>query len=268
MFSNQLSLPEAPLPMGRWAKPLLSGLHHTFAMVGVVVLAAIMLWVSAPNVRLLGMQHWAHWFQSQKLTLLGLPNQIALPSLFDSAAPASSEDQEAVAEWLSRKYKVAPKVLGPLVSTAYTRASELGLDPTLILAVIAVESRFNPFAKNPAGAQGLMQISMDNDNQIYELFGGKAAALDPDTNIRLGTRLLKTKIEQAHGSVVDALRNYSSTSQEQMDQYVDRVLMEQSRLQWVTQGKRVPFSYWPQGLDIAQWPSTSWAASEQPWKKL
>jgi hypothetical protein len=267
MFSNKQAAPASPLPLWRWAKQLTNGLHHTFAMVGMIVLALLMLWISAPDLRLIGMQRWAHWFQGQKLTLLGMPNQLALPNIFAEHRPSFSEDQEAVTDWLGRKYKVAPKVLAPLVSTAYTHAFDLGLDPTLVLAVIAVESRFNPFAKNPAGAQGLMQISMDNDEQIYELFGGKAAALDPDTNIRIGTRLLKAKIELAQGSVMDALKTYSSTSQDQLDQYVEKVLMEQSRLQWVTQGKRVPFAYWPQGLDVGQWPSTPWSADER-WKKL
>jgi soluble lytic murein transglycosylase-like protein len=267
MFSHKQAVHAAPSPLWRWTKQLTSGLHHTFAMVGTIALASLMIWISAPDLRLMGMQRWAHWFQSQKLTLLGMPNQLALPNMFAKDGQAFEGDQEAVTDWLSRKYKISPKVLAPLVSTTYTQALDLGLDPTLVLAVIAVESRFNPYAKNPAGAQGLMQISMDNDEQIYELFGGKAAALDPSTNIRIGTHLLKTNIEQAHGSVMDALKTYSSTSQGQLDQYAEKVLMEQSRLQWVTQGKRVPFAYWPQGLDVGQWPSAPWSADER-WKKL
>lgn len=269
MFSNSPPIPAAaPQPMGRWAQHLLTGLHHTFAMIGAIVLALALLWISAPQLRLMGMQHWAHWFQSQKLSVLGIPAQIALPSVFDSEKIAPQEDQAAVTDWLSRKYKVAPKILGPLVNTAYAHAAELELAPTLILAVIAVESRFNPFAKNPAGAQGLMQISTDKYAQIYELFGGKTAALDPNTNIRIGTRLLKVKIDSAQGSVAEALKDYASTNEEQLDAYVEKVLMEQARLQWVSQGKRVPFAFRPQGMEIAQWSSTPPSGTGDPWKKL
>jgi Transglycosylase SLT domain len=267
MYMDDQSLSPSTVTLGRWLGQIFSGLHNTFALVGVLVLAVTTFWASAPEVRLQGIQQWAFWTQSQKLAVLGVPHALTLHKTFDQEVSTRLQDQEAVTDWLSRKYKVSPKVLAPLVSTSYNHALSLGMDPTLILAVMAVESRFNPFAKNAAGAQGLMQISAENDAQIYDLLGGQAAALDPSTNIRIGSRLLKLHIERAQGSVPEALRSYSSNRQDQLDLYAEKVLMEQSRLQWVAQGKRVPFAYWPQGLTATHGSGLTWNANDQ-WKKL
>ena len=71
------------------------------------------------------------------------------------------------------------------------------LDPTLILAVMAVESSFNPFAQSPVGAQGLMQVMTKVHDDKYEAFGGTHAAFDPVTNLRVGVQVLKECIARA-----------------------------------------------------------------------
>jgi soluble lytic murein transglycosylase-like protein len=59
---------------------------------------------------------------------------------------------------LSRRYYVAASQTERFVAVAYRAASEVGLDPLLVLAVISIESRFNPIAESAMGAKGLMQI--------------------------------------------------------------------------------------------------------------
>src|SRR5690606_2321050 len=66
--------------------------------------------------------------------------------------------QQRVADWIARRYRVASDATQLFVTTAYRTAKELKLDPLLILSVMAIESRFNPFAESPVGAQGLMQV--------------------------------------------------------------------------------------------------------------
>jgi hypothetical protein len=76
---------------------------------------------------------------------------------------ASSDDQEravmdgeirTTVDYLSRKYRVAGTAVEPLVVAARTAGERLRLDPMLILAVMAIESGFNPIAESPMGAQG------------------------------------------------------------------------------------------------------------------
>jgi hypothetical protein len=81
------------------------------------------------------------------------------------------------------------------------------LDPTLILAIMAVESSFNPFAQSPVGAQGLMQVMTRVHDDKYEAFGGTHAAFDPVSNLRVGVQVLKECIARA-GSLQEGLRYY------------------------------------------------------------
>ena len=56
---------------------------------------------------------------------------------------------------------------------------------------MAIESGFNPFAQSPVGAQGLMQVMTGVHKEKYENFGGKLAAFDPVTNLRVGVKVLQ-----------------------------------------------------------------------------
>src|SRR3546814_5812269 len=55
---------------------------------------------------------------------------------------------EALRNYISRKYRVAYDATAVLVNTAYKVAREKELDPLLLLAVIAIESRYNPDRKS------------------------------------------------------------------------------------------------------------------------
>ena len=89
-------------------------------------------------------------------------SELAEPDAVARATAADLKDltrpQASVATWLSRRYKVAPEPIGRLVKEAWSVGERSGLDPTLILAIMAIESSFNPFAQSPVGAQGLMQV--------------------------------------------------------------------------------------------------------------
>ena len=107
------------------------------------------------------------------------------------------KQQAAVAYWLSKKYRVAPEPVSALVAEAYEIGERVKLDPTLILAVMAIESGFNPFAQSPVGAQGLMQVMTGVHSDKYENFGGKLAAFDPVTNLRVGVKVLQECIQRS-----------------------------------------------------------------------
>jgi hypothetical protein len=76
-------------------------------------------------------------------------------------------------------------------------ASEHGIDPTLINAVIWVESRFIPNAKSPAGARGLMQLMPATAAYLAKRMGERSAhAYDPAFNVRAGSLYLAEMIEK------------------------------------------------------------------------
>lgn len=157
-----------------------------------------------------------------------------------AAQPHHLPKQQAnVAFWLSRKYRVAPEPLSVLVAEAFEVGEKARLDPTLILAVMAIESRFNPFAQSPVGAQGLMQVLTRVHTDKYEDFGGQLAAFDPVTNLRVGVKVLQDCIKRA-GSVEGGLRLYVGAVSTDGSWYVNKVMAEHRRIQSVALGKPMP----------------------------
>lgn len=145
--------------------------------------------------------------------------------------------QVHVAQYLSRRYRVAESALRPVVAAAYETGRELGLDPLLILAVTAIESSLNPFAESAMGAQGLMQIRTRVHAEKFEAHGGEQAALDPIANIKVGSAILSDLIRRG-GSVERGLQLYVGAGNLPDDGgYAARVLAEHARLRLAASGK-------------------------------
>ena len=163
---------------------------------------------------------------------------------------------------MSKKYRVAPEPLSALVSEAYDVGPDNQIEPTLILAVMAVESGFNPFAQSAVGAQGLMQVMTKVHEQKYQGFGGTLAAFDPVANLRVGVIVLKECINRA-GSIEGGLKLYVGAGNLKDDQgYTAKVLAENSRLQQVAKGVKVPLT--PPPATAAQ---AATARLESLWEK-
>ncbi|MBC7489719.1 MAG: transglycosylase SLT domain-containing protein [Glaciimonas sp.] len=159
-----------------------------------------------------------------------------------TARPTDAHQQQWVTNWLSKRYRVAGDATNMFVSTAYKTATETKLDPLLILAVMAIESGFNPFAESSVGAQGLMQVMSKIHQEKFEDFGGVKAALNPAANIKVGSLILKDYVIQG-GSVEAGLKRYVGASAFTTDGgYGNRVLAEYRRLQVVATGKNVSSS--------------------------
>lgn len=192
--------------------------------------------VEGPALDWLQARHDARAETSGELRTVGSqPSPIARATAID---PASLPPQQAaVAQWLSRRYKVAPEPIGRLVQEAWALGNRVGLDPTLILAVVAVESRFNPFAQSNVGAQGLMQVVTRVHDDKYEAFGGTHAAFDPVTNLRVGVQVLKECISRA-GNLSAGLRHCAGDANlRDGGGYSARVLLEQRNLRNVADGR-------------------------------
>ena len=138
-----------------------------------------------------------------------------------------------MSEFLAKRYKVSQAVTLDLVTIAHTAGQQLGLDPLLIIAVIAIESRFNPIAESVAGAKGLMQvIPKYHVEKFRELGGEESAVFDPETNILVGARILKEYLART-GNLDSALQMYAGALSDTEDTYTGKVMTEKERLQQV-----------------------------------
>ncbi len=148
----------------------------------------------------------------------------------DDRVLISAHEQTRVANYLARRYHVAQEPMKHLVRVAFQTGREVHLDPLLILAVMAIESRFNPFAESGWGAQGLMQVLSRVHADKLNYFGGSAAALEPFANIKIGALVLRDCIVRS-GSLTNGLRRYVGASTASRDGgYGVRVLAERNRL--------------------------------------
>ena len=151
-------------------------------------------------------------------------------SLYAPSADAESPQNRALAVYLSRRYKVALDATEQLVGAAHEAGSRLGMDPLLILAVMAVESRFNPIAESVMGAKGLMQVIPKFHQDKLEEHGGEESVLDPMTNILVGTRILKDAMRRG-GGVMPGLQLYAGAFGDDGQQYAQKVIAEKERTQ-------------------------------------
>ena len=207
---------------GVFARDVAHGLrevsHNMLALLGLLVLAAVVFLTGRPDLRA-GIERSAlGWLQERQEALspageapyIAMPDDAQTASLVKALAadPASLNRQQAsVTQWLSRRYRVAPEPVARLVREAWQVGQRAQLDPTLILAIVAIESSFNPFAQSPVGAQGLMQVMTRVHHDKYDAFGGKLAAFDPVSNLRVGVQVLKECIARA-GGLEAGLRHY------------------------------------------------------------
>jgi soluble lytic murein transglycosylase-like protein len=226
---------------------LLEVSHNTLALLGLVAVGAVLFVGGRADLRQSIEAQTLDWLQERQDARTDpaelLAAQLAEPSAVARATAANPKEltrqQAAVAQWISRRYRVAPEPISRLVKEAWLVGERVGLDPTLLLAIMAIESSFNPFAQSPVGAQGLMQVMTHVHDDKYEAFGGNFAAFDPVTNLRVGAQVLKECIARA-GGLEAGLRYYVGASNLPDDGgYAGKVLAEQGHLRLVAGGKVV-----------------------------
>jgi hypothetical protein len=218
--------------------------HNGLALVGVTVVLLSLVVYLRPDLRTSGEALLMSWLQERQTDTLGFATDIDAADRATANDPRDLPKQQAnLAYWLSRKYRVAPEPLSALIAEAYEVGPINQIEPTLILAVMAIESGFNPFAQSNMGAQGLMQVMTKVHSDKYEGFGGKFAAFDPVANLRVGVFVLKECIARAGGSVEGGLKFYVGASNSEMDGgYAQKVMVEHARLLLVAAGQSVPAS--------------------------
>jgi soluble lytic murein transglycosylase-like protein len=213
------------------AKHALIGLRATL-----VAAAAIATLVSLPG--------WLRHIEAAPLpaALFG-PVAHASVAVPEAARPAAalqvlpqkeSVRHQALAEFLAKRYRVSRDSLERFIRLAYAAGHSTQLDPLLILAVMAVESSFNPIAESVMGAKGLMQIMPEyHQDKLRSPHGGEVNVLDPEINIVAGAKVLREYATRTDDDLAAALRLYGGVGADLQNPYPNRVLSERQRLEQI-----------------------------------
>ncbi len=209
--------------------PILSYLHIDLAVIG-----------------LAGMLFLAAWASNRLdfLSFSGRPQAVAAvaggapASLQGSpgARPTINPAMSAALDTVAQRYRVSPEALQPVFEAAQAAARSRSLDPLLIIAVIGIESGFNPYAQSPMGALGLMQVIPRYHQDKLPKAAGKSAFLDPASNVQVGAQVLQEAIRR-QGGLMEGLQYYGGVSDDPEQTYANRVIAEKQRLEQATRRK-------------------------------
>jgi soluble lytic murein transglycosylase-like protein len=159
---------------------------------------------------------------------------MAVPGALQPAAASPLElEQRAVTEYIAKRYRVSDQAVAGYVSLAYQAGGQHSIDPLLILAVMAIESRYNPVAESSMGARGLMQVIPKYHLEKLLDHGGEPALLDPAVNIVVGTQILR-EYQRRFRDTETALQMYAGALDDASTQYAAKVLAEKARLDALT----------------------------------
>jgi hypothetical protein len=151
-----------------------------------------------------------------------------------------TREQLNVAKFIAARYSVEVDDAKQYVVLAYKAAKQYRVDPHLVLAVMSIESSFDPDAQSHAGAQGLMQVLTRVHKEKFAPFGGVTAAYDPESNIKVGAQILKEYLVR-NGSEAGALKSYVGAALMENDSgYGFKVLSQKARIVAAAQGRPIP----------------------------
>jgi soluble lytic murein transglycosylase-like protein len=210
------------LPGLAGAVRLYSAARTVLAFVGLaVVLAAVL-----PAPREFALRQFAVWADAWESDA----GNMTAGTIQPGSESAALREQRAVTEFIAKRYRVAQGPIAGFVATAYRAGTESKVDPLLILAVMAVESRYNPVAESTMGAKGLMQVIPKFHGDKLLEHGGESALLDPHVNIQVGAQILREYLRR-FGETETALQMYAGAFDEPSSSYALKVLAERARLE-------------------------------------
>jgi len=199
-----------------------SATRTPLALIGFVVLAAFALstrpeqpeaWLAAP---------------SNGLSEAALDAEAAPSPAAASESPLELE-QRAMTEYIAKRYRVSDQAVAGYVALAYQAGAQYSVDPLLILAVMAIESSYNPVAESSVGARGLMQVMPKYHLEKLLDRGGEYAVLEPEVNIAVGAQILR-EYQRRFRDTETALQMYGGALDDPSTLYASKVLAEKARL--------------------------------------
>jgi hypothetical protein len=181
-------------------------------------------------------------FAAESAGAVALAETLAPDESIRKAELKLTREQLNVAKFVAARYSVDVDEVKVYVDLAYKSAKQYKLDPHLVLAVMSIESSFDPDAESHAGAQGLMQVLTRVHKEKFVPYGGVTAAYDPESNIKVGSQILREYIVRS-GNEAGALKSYVGAALMDTDGgYGYKVLSQKARIQAAAQGKPIPAS--------------------------
>lgn len=178
-----------------------------------------------------------HLFQTESVAeLVSAPE--SKPVIEEKPADLSPSMRGALA-YVAKRYRVSNDALQPIFATAQQLGRELRMDPLLIIAVIGIESGFNPFSQSVVGAQGLMQVMPQFHQDKVPDDSGDLPFFDPLTNVQIGAKVLNESIRR-NGGLEQGLQQFAGAMNDPERRYANKVLAEMQRL--AQAGQRVKAS--------------------------
>ena len=156
--------------------------------------------------------------------------------IVDEKSETLSPTMRGALNYVSKRYRVSTDALQPIFATAQEAGRELRMDPLLIIAVIGVESGFNPLSQSVVGAQGLMQVMPRFHKDKLPSDAGELPFFDPLTNVQVGAKVLKESIRR-NGGIEPGLQQFGGAINDPARRYATKVLAEMQRLEQA--GQRV-----------------------------
>ena len=200
--------------------------HAQLGVGGAVIAQDGLLGSSSDKSELFRIGGWAAW---PGLAKPALGNALVLSTPSADGEVALSQQMQRVSAWVAKRYRVSGDELAPALAEAENSARNAGLDPLLIVAMMAVESSFNPLAESRMGARGLMQVIPRWHMDKIGADADEDAFFDPLINVQVGTQVLVEGL-QRYGSLQEALQYYNGARKDPEARYTKKVMAIKAQL--------------------------------------
>lgn len=140
-------------------------------------------------------------------------------AVHNSAPPVmtfkTSEQRLAYTNWRNEmskrleRYEKSPQRRKDILQTVYYESKRAGLEPSIVLGVITVESAFRKYAISSVGARGYMQIMPFWSRLIGD--GEPSSLFNMQANIRFGCVILRHYLDMERGDMFMALGRYNGS---------------------------------------------------------
>jgi soluble lytic murein transglycosylase-like protein len=141
-----------------------------------------------------------------------------------------SKENAQIAAFFAKKYRLTASEIEKYLHFVDLAAKDKGLDATLLMAVMSIESNLNIITESSAGAQGLMQVMTAVHLDKLAAYGGPHMAFDAQANIMVGATILADCIKLG-GSVEMGLKCYVGATGPTDGGYGAKVLAEKERIE-------------------------------------